>query len=198
MRQFHAHCVCVVGKTTVCRIFSCQISLVVGRWPTRRIRDVGRRGTLDPTPPLSSRPLALSAASKSVSRSLAGPTRPAALPRRRAARALECHNLLLHRLLLRRLRRTHGHQLFGELGVSGVPSEPRRPMAVAFTAERGFQGSPRGGEASMRPLQTCRAGGCRGPSEAARAQCPRFKQSGEYRARTGDLLDANQALSQLS
>ena len=23
-RQFHAHCVCVVGKTTVCRIFSCQ------------------------------------------------------------------------------------------------------------------------------------------------------------------------------
>src|SRR5919197_583162 len=26
-RQFHAHCVCVVGKTTVCRIFSCQSSL---------------------------------------------------------------------------------------------------------------------------------------------------------------------------
>src|SRR6476659_2918276 len=23
-RQLHAHCVCVVGKTTVCRIFSCQ------------------------------------------------------------------------------------------------------------------------------------------------------------------------------
>ena len=24
MRQLHAHCVCVVGKTTVCKIFSCQ------------------------------------------------------------------------------------------------------------------------------------------------------------------------------
>jgi hypothetical protein len=37
--------------------------------------------------------------------------------------------------------------------------------------------------------------GCR---ELARLQWPRFKQSGEYRARTGDLLVANQALSQLS
>jgi hypothetical protein len=43
-----------------------------------------------------------------------------------------------------------------------------------------------------------RAGGRKGPSEAARPQWPRFKQSGEYRARTGDLLVANQALSQLS
>src|SRR5262249_9426789 len=36
------------------------------------------------------------------------------------------------------------------------------------------------------------------PSEPARPQWPRFKFGGEYRARTGDLLVANQALSQLS
>src|SRR5437667_5553301 len=39
--------------------------------------------------------------------------------------------------------------------------------------------------------------GLLGPSEPASAQCARFKY-GEYRARTGDLLVANQALSQLS
>ena len=53
-----------------------------------------------------------------------------------------------------------------------------RPAAViqTFLAEWGFQG----------------------PHEAATAQCGRCNQSGEYRARTGDLLVANQALSQLS
>src|SRR5262245_31111116 len=43
-----------------------------------------------------------------------------------------------------------------------------------------------------------RAWGCRAPGEPASAQCARFNRSGEYRARTGDLLVANQALSQLS
>jgi hypothetical protein len=43
-----------------------------------------------------------------------------------------------------------------------------------------------------------RAAGFNGPSEPANAQCARCNQSGEYRARTGDLLVANQALSQLS
>jgi hypothetical protein len=41
-----------------------------------------------------------------------------------------------------------------------------------------------------------RAGGC--PSERKRQGVCKTKQSGEYRARTGDLLVANQALSQLS
>ena len=50
----------------------------------------------------------------------------------------------------------------------------------------------------LRPRDTRRAGGFRGPSEPAARQSRRRKQSGEYRARTGDLLVANQALSQLS
>src|SRR5438034_3778836 len=47
-RQFHAHCVCVVGKTTVCRIFSCQRSL---RGKYRPAESFGGRGRLPPGPP---------------------------------------------------------------------------------------------------------------------------------------------------
>src|SRR4029453_14665446 len=37
-RQLHAHCVCVVGKTTVCRIFSCQRSFgALPRTPARSL-----------------------------------------------------------------------------------------------------------------------------------------------------------------
>ena len=48
-------------------------------------------------------------------------------------------------------------------------------------------------------LYQARSGGLRGPREGRVGQRPTpTKQSGEYRARTGDLLVANQALSQLS
>src|SRR5215813_12677807 len=40
-RQLHAHCVCVVGKTTVCRIFSCQRTLV--SWLGSASRCLARR-----------------------------------------------------------------------------------------------------------------------------------------------------------
>ena len=60
-------------------------------------------------------------------------------------------------------------------------------------------GSPLGIFCGLGALPPDRSlGGLRGPREAARVQCPRFKLGGEYRARTGDLLVTNQALSQLS
>ena len=129
MRQFHAHCVCVVGKTTVCRIFSCQISLVVGRWPTRRIRDVGPRGTLDPTPPLSSRPLALSAASKSVSRSLVGSYAPR---RSHARREIQHPTPQLFRsiqLLQKRKSFKDRRTSVASRGV-GAPGDPAKPSGL--------------------------------------------------------------------
>ena len=177
MRQFHAHCVCVVGKTTVCRIFSCQISLVAGRWPTRRIRDVGLRGTLGiPLRPLFATPCSIGRVEILLAVARLAPTPRCAPSQARGAAPWGVTTSLLHRLLLHRLRRTHGHQLFGELGVSG-------PQRAATPNGRRFH----------KP-----SGGFRGPREAGAAQCRALKQSGEYRARTGDLLDANQALSQLS
>ena len=64
-REPYAHCVCVVGKTTVCRIFSCQRLLRSGLRPSRfRSRLAGPqcptplerllfggRGALSPGPP---------------------------------------------------------------------------------------------------------------------------------------------------
>jgi hypothetical protein len=47
-REPYAHCVCVVGKTTVCRIFSCQRSL---RGKYRPAESFGGRGVLSPGPP---------------------------------------------------------------------------------------------------------------------------------------------------
>ena|SRR5215471_15265997 len=48
------------------------------------------------------------------------------------------------------------------------------------------------------PLLLRRGGALGPPAEAGARQSRASKQSGEYRARTGDLLVANQALSQLS
>src|SRR5439155_661499 len=54
------------------------------------------------------------------------------------------------------------------------------------------------GEVSTTVERSGRSGGLRGPRGGQRASIARLRQSGEYRARTGDLLVANQALSQLS
>ena len=77
-RQFHAHCVCVVGKTTVCRIFSCQRSL---RGKYRPAESFGDRGALSPGPPS----LAHSWGPNAPLRSLASITRA---PPRTPARSL--------------------------------------------------------------------------------------------------------------
>src|SRR5437773_2450231 len=76
-RQFHAHCVCVVGKTTVCRIFSCQRSL---RGKYRPAESFGDRGALSPGPPS----LARSWGPNAPLRSLASITRVRPEPRLRS------------------------------------------------------------------------------------------------------------------
>ena len=116
--SLHAHCVCVVGKTTVCRIFSCQRSLRGN--PSRGI-SFGDPQDYFPRTPF-----------RSVAR---GAPNPAPLLRDELVK--------------------DARSIVASLGV-------RAP----------------GASIGQRPMPN--------------------KQSGEYRARTGDLLVANQALSQLS
>ena len=61
--------------------------------------------------------------------------------------------------------------------LASILQRPARLFAAAISGELGLSG---------------------GPSEPGARQSRASKQSGEYRARTGDLLVANQALSQLS
>jgi hypothetical protein len=85
-----------------------------------------------------------------------------------------------------------------EQGSQGSPrAQSPRPLQT-FSAERGSQGSPRGANAGGAATSSGELGV---PGAPASRECRRHsptKQSGEYRARTGDLLVANQALSQLS
>src|SRR5919108_2244488 len=66
-----------------------------------------------------------------------------------------------------------------------------------FHRAGGLRGPRRGSGASIAPLTVAEPGVSGVPGEAAARQSRRLKESGEYRARTGDLLVANQALSQL-
>ena len=68
----HAHCVCVVGKTTVCRVFSCQRTSSIGAPPRTPARSLA--GPLRPAPlPRSSLALADKYSVRRVARCIAAP-----------------------------------------------------------------------------------------------------------------------------
>ena len=155
----HAHCVCVVGKTTVCRIFSCRRSL---RGKYRPAESFGDRGALFPGPPslahswgpnapLRSLASITRAPPRTPARSLAGPLRPAPPPRS----SLTCVRSLRRNTHARCPAKKPCKDRPNQRGEPGLraPGEPHRPGPTPTKRsgpERGSQGPAKGASACGR------------------------------------------------
>jgi hypothetical protein len=179
-------------KTTVCRIFSCQrigcrSCRRCGRWSSPGRELLSKLGGAR-----HSRQARVLRRARCHSPELSIVTSPGGDCKQNRRILLTCHQPTAcssrpRRFLLDDRSRKQNQRIqprvFAKQGIR-APAEPQTPQAFA----KPFRIQPR----------IWRAGAFGVPSERKRRRRLPTKIGGEYRARTGDLLVANQALSQLS